>query len=72
MQTIYRSADCLNSIFSNNTKESDFASDFEAVINSNNSLYIDECKIDNFVVNDHCQSKLLVLQINTRSLVKSY
>ena len=32
-QTPNQSGDCLNSIFSNNTKEGDFVSDFEAVIN---------------------------------------
>ena len=34
-QTIYLAADCLISSFSNNTKESDFAPGFKAVINSN-------------------------------------
>ena len=70
-QTIYQSANCFNSIFNNSTKESDFASDFEAVINSNNSPYIDSSKIDNFVIDDHCKSKLLVWQDNIKSLVSN-
>ena len=60
-QTIYQTADCLNSIFSNLTKESDFASDFEAVINSSNSRHIDALKIDNFVTDDDFKRKLFAL-----------
>ena len=70
-QTIYQSANCLNTIFSYNTKESDYAFGFEAVTNRDNSPYMDRSRIDNVAIDDHCKTKLLVLQINVKSLVNN-